>query len=145
MHFSKAYTLNLLQWLQSNTNIENFIWAHSHIQQETSSWSVKHNFKFEPIVLFKIEGNFFRRPNECASFVGTHFTLALEKGYLLSFAPLHFARVNAMEEDPASPKEEHAREIPSSLHSTPQRSHHWVEINACTGDVYFVSAVNTRQ
>lgn len=50
-----------------------------------------------------------------------------------------------MEEDPASPEEEHARQIQSSLRSTPQRSQHWVEINACTGDVYFVSAVNTRQ
>lgn len=27
--------------------------------------------KSKPIVLFKIEGNFFRKPNECASFVGT--------------------------------------------------------------------------
>lgn len=80
--------------------------------------------KSKPIVLFKIEGQFFRRPNESASFVGTHSTLALGKVYLLSFAPLLYARVNEMEEDPASPKEERARQIQSSLHSTPQRSQH---------------------
>lgn len=72
-------------------------------------------------------------------------TSALEKDNLLSFAPLLFARVNAVEEYPAVFKEEHARQLHSSLHSTPQRSHHWFVINACKGNICFVSAVNTRQ
>ena len=50
-----------------------------------------------------------------------------------------------MEEDPAFPKEECARQIHFSLHSTPQRSHHWRVISACEGNIYFVSAMNTRQ
>lgn len=72
-------------------------------------------------------------------------TSALEKNCLLSFAPLLFARVNAMEEDPTFPKEECARQIHSFLHSTPQRSLHWLVISACKGNIYFVSAVNARQ
>lgn len=60
-------------------------------------------------------------------FLCWHSTFALEKDNLLQE---FFARVNAMEEDLAFPKEEHARQIHSSLHSTRQRSHHWVE-NQC--------------
>lgn len=104
--------------------------------------------KSKPIVPFKITGNILWTKQVC--FLCWLPASALEKDQLFSFAPSLFARVKAMEEDPALLKGECARQIHSSLHSITQRSCFPEEsppavVSTCKGNIYSVSAVDTRQ
>lgn len=123
------------------------MWTDWHTQQEKMKQHPEESniiVKSKPTVQFKTANPIFYEPNKYVSFVGSlhkHWKRTIYCPVLLYF----FARVNAMEEDPGLPKEERARQIHSSLHSTPQRSHHWLVITACKGNIYFVSAVNTRR